>query len=102
MIPTRTFIDWYKQADERSYAFNTRPIAKSACQRPRVYYLSNALPDLALRRTASEYVRWYDMWEPECDWDMSDPSEFERVIVYKKPDPDRWNKHRVSKQCYHF
>ncbi|CAA0154335.1 unnamed protein product [Arabidopsis thaliana] len=98
VIPTRTFIDWYKQADERSYAFNTRPIAKSACQRPRVYYLSNALPDLALRRTASEYVRWYDMWEPECDWDMSDPSEIERVIVYKKPDPDRWNKHRAPRR----
>jgi hypothetical protein len=38
------------------------------------------------------------MWEPECDWDMSDPSEFERVIVYKKPDPDRWNKHRAPRR----
>ncbi|CAN8295974.1 unnamed protein product [Cochlearia groenlandica] len=90
-IPTRTFIDWYKRADEESYAFNTRPVSKSPCQHPRVYYLSNALPDLALQRTASEYVRWHDTSDPNCDWNMSDPSQIERVIVYKKPDPDRWN-----------
>ncbi|XP_010457107.1 PREDICTED: uncharacterized protein LOC104738639 [Camelina sativa] len=98
LIPTRTFIDWYKRAEEKSYAFNTRPFSKNACQRPRVYYLSNALPDLALHRTASEYVRWYDMWDPECDWHMSDPSEIERVIVYKKPDPDRWNRDRAPRR----
>lgn len=96
-IPTRTFIDWYKRTDDKSYAFNTRPFSKNACQRPRVYFLSNALPDLALHRTASEYMRWYDDWDPQCDWNMSDPSEIDRVIVYKKPDPDRWNKDKVSK-----
>lgn len=95
-IPTRTFIDWYKHTDDKSYAFNTRPISKNACQRPRVYFLSNALPDSALHRTVSQYVRWYDMWDPECDWDMADPSEIEQVIVYKRPDPDRWNKDKVS------
>ncbi|CAH2039294.1 unnamed protein product [Thlaspi arvense] len=49
-IPMRTFVDWYKNADGKSDAFNTRPISENACQRPRVYYLSNALPDSAPRR----------------------------------------------------
>ncbi|KAF2555560.1 hypothetical protein F2Q68_00012680 [Brassica cretica] len=97
-IPTRTFIDWYKHGDGKSYAFNTRVFSKSMCQRPRVYFLSNALPDSALHRTASEYVRWYDMWDLECDWDISDPSDIERVIVYKKLDLDRWNKNKAPRR----
>ncbi|KFK42541.1 hypothetical protein AALP_AA1G007900 [Arabis alpina] len=97
-VPMRTFIDWYKRADDKSLAFNTRLISKNACQRPRVYYLSNALPDSALQRTASQYVRWYDMWDPECDWNMRDPSEIEEVIVYKIPDPDRWNKDKAPRR----
>ncbi|XP_010522968.1 PREDICTED: uncharacterized protein LOC104801400 [Tarenaya hassleriana] len=91
-IPARTFVDWHKQADPHNYAFNTRPISHDTCHRPRVYYVTSALYDPSSHRTASEYVGRATWTPPYCDWEIPDPSEIIRVVVYKRPDPDRWTK----------
>ncbi|KAG1365101.1 hypothetical protein COCNU_12G001010 [Cocos nucifera] len=40
-MPKWTFLNWYHHADYTAYPFNTRPMARSPCQRPFVYYLSS-------------------------------------------------------------
>ncbi|KAI9109884.1 hypothetical protein K1719_018925 [Acacia pycnantha] len=87
-MPARTFLNWYKRADYTAYPFNTRPVSRHVCQKPFVYYLSGAV---ALSNvTKSEYVRSGS--NPECKWQMQDPSQIQRIEVYKKPDPYLWDK----------
>lgn len=88
-MPTRTFLNWYKRADYTAYAFNTRPVARNPCQKPYVYYLSEARLDRAKNTTVSVYLR-HHVEHPLCRWNMVDPSTIERVVVYKKPDPQLW------------
>ncbi|TYI54875.1 hypothetical protein E1A91_D11G103100v1 [Gossypium mustelinum] len=90
-MPARTFLNWYKRADYTGFSFNTRPVARHACQKPFVFYLSNALYNKNTNQTASEYVQ-HRLPSSECKWNMADPSRIERVQVYKKPDPHLWDK----------
>ncbi|KAG2331055.1 hypothetical protein Bca52824_002235 [Brassica carinata] len=90
-VPTRTFNDWHKRHDFTNVAFNTRPITYTDCQRPRVFYMSRALNDSSSGTTISEYLR-HNEWNPKCEWGIQDPSDINRIFVYKKPNPDRWNK----------
>lgn len=88
-MPTRTFLNWYKRGDYTAYAFNTRPQARNPCQKPFVYYFSEARFDDQANLTVSEYL-WHNESHPPCRWKMDEPSAIERVIVYKKPDPQLW------------
>ncbi|XP_074264796.1 uncharacterized protein LOC141587244 [Silene latifolia] len=88
-MPTRTFLNWYKRADYTAYAFNTRPVARNPCQKPYVYYLSKARFEEETNQTVTEYLLRQES-HPLCRWKMIEPSIFERVIVYKKPDPELW------------
>lgn len=90
-VPTRTFNDWHKRRDYTNIAFNTRPITYTDCQRPRVFFNSFAVKSSSSDTTISEYLR-YNEWYPKCDWGIADPSDINRIFVYKKPNPDRWNK----------
>ncbi|XP_042474911.1 uncharacterized protein LOC122056998 [Macadamia integrifolia] len=90
-IPSRTFINWYKKADYRAYAFNTRPVTRNTCQKPFVFYLSDAMFDHESQQTVTEYVR-HRVPHPACKWKIPDPSEIDRILVYKRPDPNLWNK----------
>lgn len=93
-VPTRTFNDWHKRHDFTNVAFNTRPVTYTDCQRPRVFYLSRALNDSSSGTTISEYLR-HNEWNPKCEWGIQDPSDINRIFVYKKPNPDRWSKVRT-------
>ncbi|XP_075478738.1 uncharacterized protein LOC142519580 [Primulina tabacum] len=89
--PTRTFLDWYRGGDGAGLIFNTRPFGTNSCERPSVYVLSNAVFNNATNQTASEYV--LSNSERSCGWKMDyDPSSIYRVEVYKKPDPNLWDK----------
>ncbi|KAL2902607.1 Glycoprotein-N-acetylgalactosamine 3-beta-galactosyltransferase 1 [Bienertia sinuspersici] len=90
-MPTRTFLNWYRRADYTAYAFNTRPVARNPCQKPFVFYLSKAKFDKAKNQTVSEYLR-HRVQHPLCRWRMTEPSIIDKVIVYKKPDPQLWNR----------
>ncbi|XP_024009897.1 uncharacterized protein LOC18015143 [Eutrema salsugineum] len=90
-VPTRTFNDWHKRHDFTNLAFNTRPVTYTDCQRPRVFFMSHVLNDSSSGSTVSVYLR-HNEWNPKCDWGIPDPSDINRIFVYKKPDPDRWNK----------
>ncbi|KAJ0229796.1 Uncharacterized protein HA466_0313300 [Hirschfeldia incana] len=90
-VPTRTFNDWNKHRDFTNVAFNTRPITYTDCQQPRVFYMSRALNDSSSGTTISEYLRHKEK-NPKCEWGIPDPSDINRIFVYKKSNPDRWNK----------
>lgn len=97
-MPSRTFLNWYRRADYVAYAFNTRPVMRNPCQKPFVFYLSRARMEIDRNRTMSEYIHHRDP-QPTCKWKMADPEDVDRVKVYKKPDPDLWD--RVSKILPH-
>ncbi|CAN8246477.1 unnamed protein product [Cochlearia groenlandica] len=90
-MPTRTFLNWYKRADYRAYAFNTRPVGRNSCQKPFVFYVSNTKFDSQLNTSVSEYTRHKDS-HPSCRWEMASPEEIKTIIVYKKPDPRLWDR----------
>ncbi|XP_052171120.1 uncharacterized protein LOC127787222 [Diospyros lotus] len=90
-MPSRTFLNWYRRADYTAYAFNTRPVMRNTCQKPFVFYLSKAWLDASTNRTVSHYAR-HQVLYPACRWKMPDPADLDRVEVYKKPDPDLWNR----------
>jgi hypothetical protein len=96
-MPARTFLNWYRRADYTAYAFNTRPLARSPCQKPAVYYLSSARR-AALRggvTTETRYDRWRHPNEtrPACRWDITDPdAHLDHIVVLKKPDPGLWDR----------
>jgi len=92
-MPSRTFLNWYRRADYTAYAFNTRPVSRNPCQKPFVFYFSNAKYSSAMEQIVSEYER-HRVPHPECRWKMDDPAALDKVEVYKKPDPNLWN--RVS------
>lgn len=91
-MPTRTFLNWYRRADYKAYAFNTRPVARNPCQRPFVYYLSYARYDATRGTTVTVYERHREV-HPACRWKMDDPSAFvDRIVVYKKPNRALWDR----------
>ncbi|CAL5055212.1 unnamed protein product [Urochloa decumbens] len=94
--PARTFQNWYRRADYKAHAFNTRPLARNPCQHPALYYL-----DLAAARqgqgetTVTRYQRWRRRGEarPTCPWKIPDPDALiDTVLVLKKPDPALWDR----------
>lgn len=92
-MPSRTFLNWYKRADYMGYPFNTRPVARNPCQKPFVFYFSSARLD-STNRTVSVYYRHQDP-HPDCKWrKMVSPANIDKIVVYKRPDPQLWN--RVS------
>lgn len=93
-MPARTFLNWYRRADYTAYAFNTRPLARSPCQKPAVYYMTSARHE-AGPTTVSRYERWSHPNEtrPACRWDIADPdAHLDHVVVLKKPDPGLWDR----------
>lgn len=92
-MPSRTFLNWYKRADYKAYAFNTRPVSRNPCQKPFVFYVSKARFDPSLNLTVSEYAR-HRVPHPACKWKMADPTNLDVIVVHKKPDPHLWE--RVS------
>ncbi|KAL2516732.1 Protein of unknown function (DUF604) [Abeliophyllum distichum] len=90
-MPSRTFLNWYRRADYTAYAFNTRPVMRNPCQKPFVFYFSNATTDSQMNQTVSEYRR-HKVPRPICRWKMVDPAGVDRVEVFKKPDPHLWDR----------
>ncbi|KAL0393580.1 UNVERIFIED_CONTAM: hypothetical protein Slati_4324200 [Sesamum latifolium] len=90
-MPSRTFLNWYRRADYTAYAFNTRPVMRNPCQKPFVFYLSRASIKSNTNLTTSEYTRHHTP-QPLCKWKMANPSDIDRVEVYKKPDPHLWDR----------
>jgi Protein of unknown function, DUF604 len=90
-MPARTFLNWKRRADYTMYAFNTRPLARNPCQRPYVYYMSDARFDAAKRTIVTQYnLNRTDRLA--CQWKMADPAEIlDHIVVYKKPDPGLWD-----------
>ncbi|KAM0834935.1 hypothetical protein ACQ4PT_063267 [Festuca glaucescens] len=92
-MPARTFLNWYRRADYTAYAFNTRPLARTPCHKPAVYYLS---PDArGGETTVTRYQRWRPANEtrPPCRWNITDPdAHLDRIVVLKKPDPGIWDR----------
>lgn len=91
-IPARTFLHWYKRADQDGYAFNTRPLSNNVCEKPFVYYMSNVTYQNSNKtKTVSEYVRT-QLPNPDCKWKIADPARIDKIRVYKRPDPYMWEK----------
>ncbi|XP_066327479.1 uncharacterized protein [Miscanthus floridulus] len=95
--PARTFLNWYRRADYKSHAFNTRPLARNPCERPALYYLASARRAVARggETTVTRYQRWRrrDEARPVCRWKIPDPDTLlDSVLVVKKPDPALWDK----------
>uniref|UniRef100_A0A2C9WCD9 Uncharacterized protein n=1 Tax=Manihot esculenta TaxID=3983 RepID=A0A2C9WCD9_MANES len=90
-MPSRTFLNWYKRADYKAYAFNTRPVSRNPCQKPFVFYMSKARFDPSLNLTVSEYAR-HRVPHPACKWKMADPTNLDVIVVHKKPDPHLWER----------
>lgn len=89
-MPARTFLNWYRRADYTAYPFNTRPVSRHVCQKPFVYFLSEAVYDSAANETSTHYIRVQE--NPDCKWKMEDPTRIKSVEVRKKIDPHLWDK----------
>ena len=99
--PARTFVDWYKRDDPVGFSFNTRPFSKHPCQKPYIYYLSNAVLNPTTNATKSEYIV-HKMPHPWCWWKVDNPERIERVEVYKKSNPHKWDLHQVIKYILYY
>ncbi|KAL5863444.1 hypothetical protein ACOSQ3_000958 [Xanthoceras sorbifolium] len=90
-IPIRTFVDWSGVGVDTSFSFNTRPVSMNPCQKPSLYFMSNALYNPKTNQTASEYAR-YRIPNQKCGLKTADPTRIVRVEVYKNPDSALWDK----------
>ncbi|KAM0010233.1 hypothetical protein Hdeb2414_s0078g00778071 [Helianthus debilis subsp. tardiflorus] len=90
-MPSRTFLNWYRRADYTAYAFNTRPVARNPCQKPFVFYMTSVRLNSTTNMTISQYAR-HRVPHPTCKWHMHDPSNLDKVFVYKRPDPQLWDR----------
>jgi hypothetical protein len=96
-MPARTFLNWYRRADYKSHAFNTRPLARNQCEKPALYYLASARRTVVRtgETTVTRYQRWRHRNElrPPCRWNIPDPDALlDTIIVLKKPDPGLWDR----------
>ncbi|KAI3444501.1 hypothetical protein Pfo_001166 [Paulownia fortunei] len=91
-MSTRTFVNWYRRDDDAGFTFNTRSLARNVCQRPIVYVLSNAIHNSLMNRTASEYFQVSNSGANCHQKNMIDPSDIHRVEVFKRSDPNLWDK----------
>ncbi|KAJ0715079.1 hypothetical protein HanPI659440_Chr13g0496981 [Helianthus annuus] len=90
-MPSRTFLNWYRRADYTAYAFNTRPVARNPCQKPFVFYMTKVRLNSTTNMSVSEYAR-HRVPHPLCKWKMIDPSSLDKVVVFKRPDPQLWDR----------
>ncbi|KAM7276972.1 hypothetical protein ACFE04_018838 [Oxalis oulophora] len=90
-MPARTFLNWYRRADYTAYAFNTRPVSRNVCQKPFVFYFSNATYNSTSNETLTVYSQ-HRVPHPACRWKMADPGLLDVVEVYKRPDPHLWDR----------
>ncbi|XP_047329318.1 uncharacterized protein LOC124932694 [Impatiens glandulifera] len=91
--PSRTFLNWYKKADYKAYAFNTRPVNRNMCQKAFIFFLSNAkLLESTSNLTVSKYEQHHQILHQECRWKMPDPAKLKEVLVYKQSDPHLWER----------
>lgn len=102
-IPGRTMLNWYRTYDANGYPFNTRPLFEHKCQKPFVYYVSNAVFDQNTNKTVTEYVADRAR-NPKCEWKMANPYRIQKVVVYKRPDPNLWDKviSKIFMFCFLF
>ncbi|KQK00787.1 hypothetical protein BRADI_3g51770v3 [Brachypodium distachyon] len=103
-MPARTFLNWYKRADYKAHAFNTRPLARNHCERPALYYLASARRTVVRtgETTVTKYRRWRHRNDirPPCRWKIPDPDALlDTVIVLKKPDPGLWDRSPMRNCC---
>ncbi|KAK3025058.1 hypothetical protein RJ639_044862, partial [Escallonia herrerae] len=78
--PARTFLNWYPDADQVGFEFNSRPVSDSICESTMLYLLSKSLYNPSTNQTA------------KCKGGEADPSQIHRVEVCKKPNPNMWDK----------
>ncbi|KAK3158736.1 hypothetical protein QOZ80_2AG0140940 [Eleusine coracana subsp. coracana] len=102
--PARTFLNWYRREGYRAHAFNTRPVARTPCEAPRLYYLASARRAVARggETTVTTYRRWRRRGDvrPRCRWKIPDPDALvDTVIVIKKPDPSLWDRSPMRNCC---
>lgn len=90
-VPARTTLNWYRNSDKNGYTFNTRPLFEHKCQKPFVYYMSEARFNSNTSKTVTEYVL-DRVQNPKCEWKMANPYRIQKVEVHKRPDPDLWDK----------
>lgn len=90
-MPTRTFLNWYRKADYTAYAFNTRPVTKHPCQKPFIYYMGTSRYDRPRKQIIGIYYRDKSL-PPYCRWKMESPEKIDSIVVFKRPDPLRWQK----------
>ncbi|EPS62175.1 hypothetical protein M569_12617, partial [Genlisea aurea] len=90
-MPTRTFLNWYRRADYTAYAFNTRPVARHPCQKPYLFYFDSVSFDERRKLIVGVYNRHRET-HPPCRWRLVSPEKLDSVLVFKKPDPYRWDK----------
>ncbi|XP_022929022.1 uncharacterized protein LOC111435745 [Cucurbita moschata] len=92
-MPARTFLNWYRRADYKAYAFNTRPVSRNPCQKAFVFYLSNAAAQMnsTTGQTVSKYTR-HRVAQPACKWKSPSPGRIDIVKVVKKADPKLWDR----------
>ncbi|KAK7340289.1 hypothetical protein VNO77_20991 [Canavalia gladiata] len=88
--PARSFLNWNPRADYTGFPFNTRPFSRNVCQKPFIFYLSNATYDGVVNETLTQYIRVQP--NPDCKWKMADPTQIQMVKVHKKPEPHLWDK----------
>uniref|UniRef100_A0ACD5YSF1 Uncharacterized protein n=1 Tax=Avena sativa TaxID=4498 RepID=A0ACD5YSF1_AVESA len=103
-MPARTFLNWYRRADYKSHAFNTRPLVRHQCEKPALYYLASARRTVVRtgETTVTRYQRWRHRNEirPPCRWKIPDPDALlDNVIVLKKPDPGLWDRSPMRNCC---
>ncbi|KAI9193947.1 hypothetical protein LWI28_001615 [Acer negundo] len=89
--PTRTFLNWYPRADYKAYSFNTRPVPKNPCQKPFIFYMEMVRFHKASNLTVGFYTR-RQFHNPFCRWKVESPEKIETVVVFKRPEPHRWQK----------
>ncbi|KAG7015290.1 hypothetical protein SDJN02_22925, partial [Cucurbita argyrosperma subsp. argyrosperma] len=96
-LPMRTFLNWYRRADYSAYTFNSRPVVRNPCQKPFIFYFSDADFNSSAGVTVTEYLKERSP-HPFCKWNMADPGELHMVVVVKKPDPTIWE-HAPRRKC---
>jgi hypothetical protein len=93
--PVRTFLNWYRRADNTAYAFNTRSAVRQPCQKPHVYYMRSTWMDRRRNTTVTVYER-HRVAHPACRCRIPDPAALlDSVVVLKKADPDLWKRVRT-------
>ncbi|XP_020271458.1 uncharacterized protein LOC109846623, partial [Asparagus officinalis] len=90
-LPARTFVNWYRGANYFAYSFSTRPVARHPCQKPFTYYVSSVRYSRATNQTVSRHLL-HGRRFPGCRWKQASPETIKTVVVFKRPDPFRWDK----------